>query len=176
MKKLIITYGLISGTITAALMFITMPMLDNGTIKFENGELVGYTGMVIALAMVFFGIKSYRDNHANGVISFGKGFKIGILITLIASAMYGLAWEVTYHNLSPGFMQKMEDHYFDDMKADGATEEELKKAKDDWDAFSEYYKNPVIRFAVTLTEILPVGLIITLLSAAVLRKKEILPA
>lgn len=176
MKKLIITYGLISGSITAALMFITMPMYNKGTLSLDSGELVGYTGMVIALTMVFFGIKSYRDNHLNGTITFGKGFQIGILITLIASIMYAMAWEITYQAISTEFMQKMTDHHFAKMEAGGASSIELAEAKEEWATFSEYYKNPVIRFGVTLTEIFPVGLIITLVSAAVLRKKEFLPA
>jgi hypothetical protein len=177
MKKIILIYGLIAGTIVAAMMLITMPMYNNGTLDMDNGELVGYTTMVIALSMVFFGIKSYRDNHAKGVISFGTGFKVGILITLVASAMYGLAWEVSYNKIGDDFMKKMTEKYYEDMKADGASEEELQKAKEDWESFGEMYKNPIVRFAFTVfVEIFPVGLAITLVSAGLLRKKEFLPA
>lgn len=177
MKKIILIYGLIAGSIVAAMMFITMPMYKSGTLNLDNGELVGYTTMVIALALVFFGIKSYRDNHANGAISFGTGFKIGILITLIASVMYGLAWEVTYSKIGDEFMQKMNEKYFSDMKAEGATEEELQKAKEEMQSFVEMYKNPFVRFSFTVfVEIFPVGLVITLISAAMLRKREFLPS
>jgi zinc transporter ZupT len=177
MKKVILIYGLIAGTIVAAMMLITMPMYNSGTLNLDNGELVGYTTMVIALSMVFFGIKSYRDNHANGSISFGKGFKVGILITLIASTMYGLAWEISYSKIGEDFTKKMTEKYYEDMKADGASEEELQNAKEQWESFSEMYKNPIVRFAFTVfVEIFPVGLVITLISAAVLRKKEFLPA
>lgn len=176
MKKIILIYGLIAGAIVGGLMLLTMPLWETGVLNFDNGQLVGYTTMVIALSMVFFGIKSYRDNHAKGVITFGKGFKIGILITLIAAVMYGLAWEISYSRMGDEFIQKMTEHYFQEMKQDGATEQELNEAKEQWATFSEMYKNPIIRFGATLTEILPVGLIITLISAALLRKKEILPA
>ena len=177
MKKVILIYGLIAGSIVAAMMFITMPMYQSGTLNMDNGELVGYTTMVIALALVFFGIKSYRDNHANGSISFGKGFLVGILITLIACAMYGLAWEITYSKIGSEFTKKMTEKYYDDMKAKGASEAELEKAKKEWESFGEMYKNPVFRFVFTMfVEMFPIGLVITLISAAVLRKKENLPA
>ncbi len=176
MKKVILIYGLIAGTIVAAMMLITMPMYNSGTLNLDNGELVGYTTMVIALSMVFFGIKSYRDNHAKGTISFGTGFKVGILITLIASVMYGLTWEISYNRIGDDFTKKMTEHYFDEIKKEGATDEELQKAKEQWAGYSEMYKNPIIRFGMTLMEIFPVGLIITLISAALLRRKYFLPA
>jgi len=175
MRKIILTYGLIAGTIVAAMMFITMPMWESGIVNFDNGEVVGYTTMVIALSMIFFGVKSYRDNHQHGVITFGRAFKIGILITLIASVMYALAWEISYNTMATDFIQKMTDHQFAEMKEGGASEAEVAKAKEEWAVFAEYYKNPVIRFGATLMEILPVGLVITLLSAGLLRKKEFLP-
>lgn len=177
MKKVILIYGLIAGSIVAAMMFITMPMYQSGALNLDNGEWVGYTTMVVALSMVFFGIKSYRDNHSNGSISFGKGFKVGILITLIACIMYGLAWEVSYSQIGDDFMKKMNEKYYADMKAEGASEKELEEAKKQWDSFSEMYKNPLFRFGFTVfVEIFPVGLVITLMSAGILRKKEFLPA
>lgn len=176
MKKIVIIYGLIAGTIVGGLMLLTMPLWDTGVLTFDNGHLVGYTTMVIALSMVFFGIKSFRDNHSAGTITFGKGVLIGILITGIASVMYALAWEISYSNMGDEFIGKMTEHYFEEMKTEGATEAELIKAREEWAGFSEMYKNPLIRFAITLTEILPVGLAITLLSAALLRKKQFLPS
>jgi ethanolamine transporter EutH len=175
MKKIIITYGLIAGTIVAALMLITIPLMEKDTVDFKYGELLGYTTMVIALSMIFFGIKSYRDNHADGAVSFWKGVQIGILITLIAGVMYCLAWETLYRRMGSDFMNRMTDQYYEEMKADGATDAELEEAKAEWSSFSEMYKNPVIRFGVTLTEILPVGVILTLISAGLLRKKNFLP-
>ncbi|MFZ2907068.1 MAG: DUF4199 domain-containing protein [Cyclobacteriaceae bacterium] len=177
MKKVILIYGLIAGSIVAAMMFITIPMYNNGSLDMDKGELVGYTTMVVALSLVFFGIKSYRDNYAKGVISFGKGFKIGILITLIACIMYGLAWEITYSRIGDEFTIKMTEKYMEDMKTGGASDREIQEAKEQWENFNEMYKNPLFRFMFTIfIEIFPVGLGITLVSAAILRKKEILPA
>ncbi len=171
MKRIVIIYGLIAGTIVGSLLLASMSLWNAGVVDLTNGHVVGYTTMVIALSMVFFGIKSFRDNHQKGVITFGKGLLLGTYITLIASVMYALAWEVSYRNMPSDFIRKMEQSYVDQAKAKGATEEELKSMADFW----VMYQNPFIRFGVTLTEILPVGIIITLLSASLLRKKEFLP-
>ena len=180
MKKVILVYGLIAGTIVGGLMLLTMPLWDQGIINFDNGELVGYTTMVVALSMVFFGIKSYRDNHAGGVITFWTGCKIGLMITLVAGIMYALAWEISYARMGESFTKEMNEYYLnetmEEMKAEGASEKEMQEARAEWANFAEMYKNPLIRFPVTLMEILPVGILITLASAGILRNKAILPA
>ncbi len=176
MKKIVITYGIIAGLITGGLMLATMPLFVNGTVKMENGLWIGYTGMVIALSLVFFGVKSFRDYHAGGKITFGKGLLIGLGITLIASLFYVIAWEITFSRSGDWFMHEWSTGELDKLKSGGATEVELKLAKQKWDEFGQLYQNPLIRFGMTLMEIFPVGVIISLLSAALLRKKEFLPA
>ena len=176
MKKVALIYGLIAGTIVGAMMFITMPMYETGQLNFDNGELVGYTTMAVALSMIFFGTKSYRDNYAGGEITFWKGVKIGMLITAIASVMYALAWEITYQNMSGDFMQMMIDHNIQKMIDSGAPATEIAKTKEGWAAFNELYRNPLIRFMVTILEILPVGIVLTLISAGLLRRKDFLAA
>jgi Protein of unknown function (DUF4199) len=174
MKKIVITYGIIAGLITGGLMLATMPLFVNGTVDIENGLWIGYTGMVIALSLVFFGVKSFRDHHAGGKITFGKGFLIGLGITLIASLFYVIAWEITFARSGEWFMQQWRDGEMDKLKTSGNTENELQVAKQKWDEFAQLYQNPLIRFGMTVMEIFPVGLLISLLSAALLRKKEFL--
>lgn len=176
MKKIVITYGLISGAVVAAMMFVSIPLWRSGILNFDNGEWVGYTTMVVAFTLIFIGIKTYRDKHANGVVTFWQGVKIGVLITAIASVCYGLSWEVSYNLLGDEFTGQMLDHYFEEMKTDGMSEAEIATKREEFKQFQESYKNPLIRFPVTLMEIFPVGLAITLLSAALLRRKEVLPA
>lgn len=174
MKKIVITYGLIAGTILGALLITTMSMyLSNNVIR-ENGMLIGYSTMVISLSLIFFGIKSLRDNHYNGVITFGQATKVGLLITLIASVMYALAWEISYSKIGEDFNKKMQEQYYAQLETQGLSDIDLKKEKEKIDMSIEYYKNPVIRFGITITEVLPVGIIITLLSAGLLRRKEFL--
>jgi hypothetical protein len=175
MKKVILVYGLISGTIAAALLMGTMSLYESETLPHENGEIIGYSGMLISLSLIFFGIKSLRDNHLGGSITFWKGSLVGLLIALIASSMYALGWEITYQNMDPEFFQKLMGPYYESMKA-GLSGAALEEKEKEIARFIEYYKNPVIRFGMSLVEILPVGIVLTLISAGLLRKKEFLPA
>jgi len=176
MKRIVLIYGLIAGAIVSTLMLLTMPMYNSGKLNLDNGEILGYSTMVIALSLIFFGIKSYRDRHLDGIISFGKATKLGLLITLVASIMYALSWEVSYSQFGDEFIQKMSERAIEKLKADGATEAKLAEARAEWSRNMEFYKNPIIRFSITIMEIFWVGVVITLLSAGLLRKKEFLPA
>jgi hypothetical protein len=131
--------------------------------------------MVIALSMIFFGVKAYRDNHLGGTITFGSALKVGLLITLVAALIYALSWEITRLNMKSDFMALYGEKQIEKMKTEGATEVALEVARKKMDDFVAMYKNPLIRFGITLMEIAPVGIVISLLSAALLRKKEFLP-
>ena len=176
MKKIIITHGLIAGAIVSVIMLGTQPLMEKGILNFDNGMFVGYASMVISLSMIFVGIKSYRDQHLNGSISFIQGLKIGLLITVIACVMYAITWEFYYNTFVPDFTERYTQHYLDKMAANGASADAIQKARTEMESFNEMYKNPLIRFGVTMTEMLPVGVIVTLISAALLRKRQILPA
>src|SRR6185437_1899202 len=130
----------------------------------------GYATMIIALSLVFFGVKSYRDNNG-GHITFLKGLQVGILISLICGVCYAASWELYYRGSGQEFLQKYTAHNLDKMKTDGASDAEIEKARVDGEKFMEIYQNFFVRFGITLMEILPVGIIVTLISAALLRKR-----
>jgi len=175
MQRIILIYGLIAGAIVSGMLVISQPLLSQGIITYDNSMIVGYTSMVIALSLVFFGIKTFRDQEGKGKISFGVAFKIGILITLIASLMYAVSWEIYYNTAGGDFMEQYTSYQIKKQRESGATEEMIKATQKEMADFTELYKNPVIRFGMTLLEIFPVGLLITLICAALLRRKEILP-
>lgn len=172
MKKIIIRHGLLAGLIVSGMLVATQPLLRAGLINYDKGMLVGYTTMVIALSMVFIGIKRYRDQDLDGVISFGKAVKIGILISLIASFMYAITWEIYYAVAGEGFIEEYTQYHLDKLKREGASEAAVKEEQTKMAAFNQYYQNPFFRFAFSLFEIIPVGILITLISAALLRKKH----
>lgn len=179
MRKVTFTFGLLSGAIVSVFLFIIMGLCENGTITFDNSEFIGYGSMVIALSMIFFGIKSYRDNYLNGAIKFGKGLQVGLLIALVASLIYAAAGE-TFYQIDPAgqaaLTSKYADYQINKMKEGGASPAAIEQKAKETASMMEMYKNPLLRFVMTLAIILPVGIIITLISAAVLRKKEFLPA
>jgi len=174
MKKIIWVYGTIAGLIMGIMFFVTAPLWDKGIVNFDNGMWVGYTTMVIALSLVFFGVKSYRDNEKGGVISFGLAFKVGILITVVASLLYALSWEVAIKTVSKGFSEEMTKHYIEEAKREAKNDVELQEAIKSTRDMMVMYENPLLRFPMTLIEVFPVGLIVTLISAGLLRKKEFL--
>ncbi len=175
MGKIVLIFGLISGAIAGFLMWILMSFVGSGSVDFDSGMFWGYATMIIALSMVFFGIKSYRENNG-GRITFVKGLQVGLLISLIAAVCYAASWEIYYPSVGDEFMQKYTAYYLDKMKADGASEAEIEEARVEGEKFMAMYKNFLVRFAFSMIEILPVGIIVTFISAALLRKREVLPA
>ena len=175
MGRIVLVFGLISGAIAAGLMWILIAVQNSGKVDIENGMVFGYATMIIALSLVFFGVKSYRDNNG-GHITFLKGLQVGILISLICGVCYAASWELYYRGSGQEFLQKYTAHNLDKMKQDGASDAEIEKARADAEKFMEIYENFFVRFGFTLMEILPVGIIVTLLSAALLRKREVLQA
>ena len=173
MKKVILTFGLISGVIIAALMWLMLAMMKAGFTS--HSLLMGYATMIIALSLVFFGIKSYRDN-SGGKITFFKGLQIGILISLISAVCYGISWEAYYRTSGSDFMQQYTAQYIEQMRAKGESNAKIAETQKEMDQMAEMYKNFFVRFGMTLMEILPVGIVVTLISAGLLRRKELLPA
>ena len=170
MKKIVLRYGLASGAILMTLSAVMLPLCLNGD-HFDNGELLGYSAMVLAFLLVFFGIRSYRDNVAGGAIGFGKAFQVGILITLITCAMYVIAWEITYFNFFPDFLDRYSAHVLEKMRAAGESEAAIQKTTAQMATMAKYYDNVLFNSAITFMEAFPVGLIVTLVSAGILRRK-----
>ena len=170
MKRTVITFGLISGAVMSAMLLLTIPFQDE--IGFDRGAIVGYTSMVLAFLLVFFGVRSYRDNIAGGTIGFGRAFKVGAMIAVVASLCYVATWEIVYFNFTPDFMEKYNAHVLEKARAEGETEAELARRKSDMDRFAELYRNPAINAGVTFLEPLPVALVMTLVSAGVLSRRR----
>lgn len=169
MKKTVLTFGLISGGISAAMMLVTLPFVDK--IGFEKGEILGYTVMVLSALMVFFGVRSYRENAGGGRLTFGRGFAVGILITLISSVCYVATWEIVYFKLMPDFADKYAAHMVERAKASGASQQKIDESVRQAKQFKQMYDNPAINVGITFMEVFPVGLVVTLVSAGILRKK-----
>ena len=176
MTKIVVTFGVISGLIVAALMWLMLLSMKAGWINTDHGSMFfGYATMIIALSLVFFGIKSYRDNNG-GKVSFLKGLQVGILITLICCVFYAISWEAYYRTSGSQFMQEYAAKYVEQMKSSGASDAAIAATEQQMAQLTEMYQNFFVRFGMTLMEILPVGIVVTLISAALLRRRELLPA
>ena len=169
MKKTILTFGLISGAVSSLMMVATVPFLDR--IGGDRGYVVGYTAIVLSFLLVYFGIRSYRDEVSNGQITFTKAFAVGISITLISCVFYVVTWEVLYYNFLPGFWDNFGAHAVEKLKASGAGDAAILAQLQQVKKYKELYDNPFLNAAMTFIEPFPIGLVITLISAAVLKRK-----
>ncbi|MEP6591803.1 MAG: DUF4199 domain-containing protein [Gemmatimonadota bacterium] len=170
MKKFVWTFGLIAGGIMAAMM--TLTIVFEKQFGWGQNEVFGYTTMLLAFLMVYFGIRSYRDNVMAGSIGFGRAFKVGVLITVVASTCYVAAWEVSYHTVATDFVEKYAARSVEKARTSGATDAEVAATKAEMDKFAVQYKNPAINIAYTYIEVLPLGIVVTLVSAGVLSRKR----
>jgi hypothetical protein len=168
MRKTVLTFGLISGAILSAMMLVTLPFADR--IGFDRGEIIGYTSMVLAFLLIFFGVRSYRDNVAGGAVSFGRALAVGALIAAVASLMYVATWQLIYYKLAPDFGTKYQAYILEKERAEGKSEGEIAQKKAEMDEFAKLYHNPVINAAITFVEPLPVALIVAFVSAGVLSR------
>jgi hypothetical protein len=171
MRKIVLTFGLIAGAILSAMMLITLPFHDQ--IGFgDTGLIIGYTTMVLAFLMVFFGVRSYRDNVAGGSVRFGRALMVGLLITAVATVCYVATWELVYFKLAPDFTDKYAAYEVAKAKKAGATDAQIAETTKQMAQFKEMYKNPLVNIALTSLEPLPVGILFALVAAGVLSRKR----
>jgi hypothetical protein len=172
MTKPVFVFGLIAGTIMS--IWLVIGILFHDAIGWDKGEVLGYTSIVLAFLLIFFGVRSYRDNVAGGTVSFGRAFAVGALIALVASVMYVGTWQVMYYTTdSDAYLQKYQAHVVEEARASGESQAAIDKRVADIQKFAEMYRNPAINVAVTFIEPLPVGLIIALVAAGILRRRPL---
>ncbi len=170
MKNIVLKFGFLSGGLMALLLVLTFVLL-RGPWLFEYGAPVGYVGMVLAFSVVFIGVKSYRDTVHQGNISFGKALQVGLLIAVVSSLCYVVTWLVVHGFFFPDFMDQYATHAVDKLRRSGATEAAIQKTAEEMNQFKGYYANPFFRAAVTFVEPLPVGIVVSLLTALILKRK-----
>ena len=175
MKRNSLVFGTISGVIISAFMGISMAVMSCGSGDKDGGTgsmIIGFSAMAVAFSFIFVGVKNYRDKQNGGIITFGKGFLLGLLISLIASTIYVLTWAVEFHFFMPDFMDKYSVMQVKQVQESGMSGATLDEALKNIETASYNYKHNPFFFAMyTYMEILPVGIIITLISAAILRRK-----
>ncbi|MGB5078804.1 MAG: DUF4199 domain-containing protein [Sphingorhabdus sp.] len=173
MTKLVLTYGIIGGIIVSVGMGLGITFIPTGG---TLGMAAGYLSMLIALASVFMGVKEYRDNIKGGVIRFWPALGLGLSIAGIAGLFYVAAWEAYMYATNYTFFDTYIASTIELMRASGKPAEEIAKFRTEMMAFKLQYANPLFRMLLTFTEIAPVGLLVAIVSAALLRRSEFLPA
>ena len=173
MKKNVLVFGSIAGLIVSILMAISMiTMYNNPGIGHGGGSMIiGYLSMLVAFSLIFVAVKNYRDKQNGGVISFGKAFKIGLLIALIGSTMYVIMWALLYNLYMPDFMERYCTQMIENAKPT-STPAQIQELTEQMNTQKEMYKNPLFFVLFTYFEILPVGLLVSLIAALILKRKK----
>jgi hypothetical protein len=170
MTRIILTYGLISGAIIIGVSLGVILAHGDGNLW------VGYLTMLVALSSILVGVKQHRDQALGGVIKFWPAFLVGLGIAVVASLIYVVVWEIYLAATHYTFMDKYAAAMLAAKRAAGVTGAAYAKAVAQADDMRRSYANPLNRVPETFMEIFPVGLLIALVSAALLRNPKILPA
>ncbi len=166
MKKIVLVFGIIIGLVFCAnIGFMVYWMYHNPDLK--GSELVGYAVMVVVFSLIYIGVRNYRNKQLDGFISFGKAFKTGALIALLGSAIYVAAWLFSYYLFVPDFMDVYSDYVLKN-----CTPEDLPAKTKEMADFKELYKNPLFVILITFSEVLPIGVVVALVSALILKRKR----
>ena len=166
MNKIVLKNGLFGSLIVSTLLLsVTFYMKANP--EKEVSMFLGFAGMLLAFIFVVLGIKQQRDTN-NGFISLGKAFLTGFWITLNISTVYVVVWLIIFYNFFPNFAE-----HYTDMAIAKASPDEVAQVTEEMNSFKEMYKNPIMVILLTYMEILPLGIVFSLISALILKKKQI---
>ena len=174
MLRTIIVYGLIAGGVVGVEMLVLAAV--GGHISGPLGMAIGYLTMLLALSAVFVAIKRYRDQVLGGVIGFWRALGIGLAISLVAGICYVAAWEAVTAIFHLDFANAYAKAEIARKVAAGVNGAALARFTAEMDAFRTQYANPLYRLPMTFIEIFPVGVLVSLISAALLRNRRFLPA
>lgn len=175
LKRILIT-GLAAGLITGGFLFVAIYMArDSMADGHEGGHIYGYASMLLALSLIFFAVKRQRDISQGGVIKFLPAFGMGLAISAVASLIYALGWELTLATTGLDFAGTYTEAAIEAARERGMTGEELAAYEERMQGFADMYRNPAYRIPITMTELLPVGAIVSLVSALLLRNSRFLP-
>lgn len=175
MKKMMMTYGLVAGGVTIGGVILGQ-LLAKGSESMAFLEQLGFLIMFVAFSLIFIAIKRHRDEDLGGVISFGTAFVLGLGITVVASVVYVVVWEINLAVTDYAFINDYADSIIADARDAGRSAEDLAVLEQSMQGMKDNYANPLFRLPITFLEIFPVGLLISLISAWILRNSSVLPA
>ena len=170
MFRIALVYGAISGVLIIGLMLLGMQT------GFGHSMWFGYLTMLVVLSLIFVGVKRYRDNVLGGVVKFWPAFGLGLGIAAVAGLFYVISWEISLQMTDFAFISDYVAGAQVSLEAKGLTGEELATKLAVWEKWAVDYMNPAYRWPMTFLEMFPVGFIVALVSAALLRNSKVLPA
>jgi hypothetical protein len=169
MRKTVLIFGLVSAALYAAMMLATFPLID--AIGIDKTDLIGYTTIVLAALLVFFGIRSYRETAGEGRVTFARAFLVGVLITLVASLCDVAAFQAAYFKLMPQLGEKYAACMVERVRVAGGSPQKIEEAAKQAETLKRLWDDPLTNAALAFAEPFPIGLLAAAVSAAILRKR-----
>ena len=174
MTRIIFTYGLISGAVIIGGILATI--VFSSSLPPHSNELLGYLIMLVALSSILVGVKQHRDQALGGVIKFVPALGIGLGIAVVASLVYVAVWEAYLAMTHYTYMDHYIAHELAAKRAAGVTGAAYARTAAEMESMRAAYANPLIRMLMTFAELFPVGLLVALVTAALVRNPRFLPA
>jgi Protein of unknown function (DUF4199) len=174
MSRIILIYGVAAGLIVIVPMSLMLSNAEHGSAA--TSHFTGYLIMLLALSLVFFGVKRLRDRELGGAIRFVPALLAGLGISAVAGVIYVIGWEITLAVTDFAFIDSYSNAAIEAARAKGASAADIEAVVAQMDEFRRQYANPLVRLPMTFIEIFPVGLLVSLISAALLRNSRFLPA
>ncbi len=165
MKRVVLTHGGIAGAVIIVSMILSIIASGGG----GTSEIFGYLIMLAALTLIFVGVKRYRDQDMGGLIRFSSAFTVGIGITLVASFIYVVAWEGYLMATDHEFIDQYTSAILEQKEAEGISPDAMAQEIEKMENMKTQYAKPWYRLPMTFLEIFPVGLLVSLISAGLLR-------
>lgn len=162
--KMVLIYGGIAGAV----------IIGVNTLSYEFGlayAWLGFLVMLIAFSTIFFAMRQYRDEVLGGVIKVSTGFLFGLGIATVASVVYVSVWEIYLHATDFEFIEVYIATILETLRIQGASQAEIEAAILETEDLRRSYSNDWYRMGITLTEILPVGVLVSLVSAIILKQQ-----
>jgi hypothetical protein len=168
MKRIALLYGSIAGIICGGMFFVLNPIGSDGAVSLNNGQLYGFAIMIVAFGLIFLGLKHYRDRLLGGRITFIQALKFSLLFSLITSSFYVIGWEIYTAKMDPDFATQYVDHMRSELRIQGMDEAAIElDLASQIDMMNQYRSNPFFRIGVTYSEIVPIGLIMSLVGSLI---------
>jgi hypothetical protein len=175
MLRRILTYGLIAGAIAGGQLFLMFAVIKPDT-HGAMSMVVGYASMLVGFSLIFVAVKQHRDKALGGVIKFLPAFGMGLAISVIGCFVYALAWEAMQPLMAGNYMEDWVAGQIASMKEHGATQAEIDVFTQENAWMVANYSNPLIRIPISMLEPMPVGLVVSLIVAVLLRNSRFMPA
>lgn len=173
MARIIIVHGLVAGLIIIAGVIGAIVV---GGDQPHGNVWLGYLIMLLGMSAVFMGVKQHRDRHNGGVIKFLPALGVGLGIALFASLAYVLVWEVYLAVTDYAFMDQYIAATLEARRAEGLSGQAYRDLEAQMREMAAAYQSPLFRLPMTFVEIFPVGLLVSIVSAVLLRNSRFLPA